>query len=105
MDRLNAISSVTFKSKRYSTCLEIFKDIPAWFDGIHTDVFHHISETFIEPKVIPPFHSHEVPKPLVSQFMGHNKGNLLTASKCRVLIDNQVNFTVGHKTPVFHSTS
>ena len=29
--------------------MEIFKDIPAWFNSIHTDVLHHVSKAFIEP--------------------------------------------------------
>ena len=34
-------------------------------------------KAFVEPEFAPPVHSDQVAKPLVSQFVGHNVGNVV----------------------------
>lgn len=37
---------------------------PVRFNKACSYVFHECSKTFIQPKIVPPFHSYEIPKPL-----------------------------------------
>ena len=105
MDRLNPISCIAFQGQWNTCCLEVFEDIPAWFDGIDRYIFHHVGKTFVQPEVIPPLHGYQVTKPLVSQFVSNYKSDLLTANCSWVFIYEEIDFTVRHQAPVFHRSS
>lgn len=35
-----------------------------WIGGLHRDVLHVSGKAFVQPDVVPPHHSHQVPEPL-----------------------------------------
>ena len=60
-------------------------------------------ETFVEPQVIPPFHSHQVAEPHMRHFVGHHLGHPLPGACRRVLrVHQQRRFPVGYAAPVLH---
>ena len=44
-------------------------------DTLHTIERHIVSKTLIKPEVIPPFHGHIVPKPMMSTLMSDSPGD------------------------------
>lgn len=47
---------------------------------VYPQVLDVSGEALVEPEVCPPAHGHEVPEPLVRQFMGHIDGHVLLVS-------------------------
>ena len=54
---------------------EILPHSPFWMQRVDCHVFHHISETFVQPQVIPPLHGHQITKPLVAEFVSDDGGD------------------------------
>ena len=64
---------------------------------------HVSSETFIEPEIIPPFHSHIIPKPHMCQFMQYSaeESHQFTIGW---LIFKHIVFCVRNKTYILHGS-
>ena len=54
-------------------------NIPVWMHIINTNVFNVRGESFIEPKVTPPIHGHNIAKPL--NFEEKKKGRKIEIEK------------------------
>ncbi len=48
-----------------------------WKETELSPIFHPAGEALIEPQVIPPHHSDEVPEPLMCQLVSHHHGHPL----------------------------
>ena len=79
---------------------------PILSEMIRSDVFHIVSEAFVEPQVIPPLHSDQVTKPLVRKLVRHHYGYILFVSGTgRGRVTQQVSFAESEYSPVFHRSS
>ncbi len=104
LDRLYAVNAVS--SERHDTFIrgEVEPDIPFGMKGVNCHVLHKCRKTFVQPKIIPPFHGHQITEPHMRQFVGDNGGNILAATDTGGLrISEQRNLAVGNQSPVFHS--
>ena len=69
---------------------DLVENLHGRVDGINAQVLHEGGETLVEIQVIPPLHSHQVPKPLVTNLVSYQGGNLLQVLRVSVLeIGNQ----------------
>ena len=67
---------------------------------------HPRGKSFIEPKIIPPCHCHEIAEPLVCHFMCENLVDILLCFRRRTFrIKQKFRFVVGNTAPVFHCAS
>src|SRR6266480_2038166 len=64
---------------------------------------HPGSETFVQPKIVPPSHSDEIAEPLVRSFMRDDLINALARRRGRFLrIEKKRRFVVSDAAPIFH---
>ena len=64
---------------------------------------HPGGETFVQPKIVPPRHRHQIAEPLVRGFVGDHFVNALPCSGRRFLrIEKQHRFKISDAAPVFH---
>ncbi|KOX68248.1 Vitellogenin, partial [Melipona quadrifasciata] len=76
---------------------------PFWEQGINCYVFHVCGESFVQPKIVPPFHGNQIAKPHVCQFMGHSQADSShIGARTVVFAMKQLCFTECDETPVFH---
>src|SRR5207253_6994435 len=60
-------------------------DFPLWIEMRCTFGAHPRGKSFIEPKIIPPCHCHEIAEPLVCHFMCENLVDILLSFRRRTL--------------------
>mmetsp|Transcript_8511 Transcript_8511/g.35010 ORF Transcript_8511/g.35010 Transcript_8511/m.35010 type:complete len:428 (-) Transcript_8511:93-1376(-) len=64
---------------------------------------HPRRKALVEPQVVPPLHGHEVAEPLVREFVDDDFGDALKLARRRGgFVDEQVDLSVRHETPVLH---
>mmetsp|Transcript_22429 Transcript_22429/g.44024 ORF Transcript_22429/g.44024 Transcript_22429/m.44024 type:complete len:207 (-) Transcript_22429:1050-1670(-) len=62
-------------------------------------------KSFVEPNSIPPSHGDKITKPLMSKLVANNSSDtLLLLARSMLGVYQKIDFTVGNKTPVLHST-
>lgn len=78
-NRVTAGQSVVLQSLLGLVENELFHHFPLRKQIVHCQVFHVGSKTLTQPKVVPPLHRYQVPKPLVNKLVSNDGGNLLMA--------------------------
>ncbi len=56
---------------------ETIPTAPLRLPGVHREHFHEGRERFVQPQPIPPLHRHQIAKPHMGIFMGHDVGDAL----------------------------
>ncbi len=75
-------------------------------ERIHRLDLHPGGKAFIQPKVIPPGHGHQVTEPLMGHFMGHHHSHALKVpGRGPFMGGEEGRLPEGHGPPVFHGAS
>ena len=82
---------------------ELRPHLPFRESPIHRFSSHPRGKTFVQPQVIPPLHSHQIPKPHMGHFVGYHLGHPLPGAGRGVgCVHQQRRFPIGNRPPVFH---
>ncbi|MNT27696.1 hypothetical protein D3C72_1633350 [compost metagenome] len=65
LNRLDAVDTVTAKCCNAFHGGKVEPYIPFGMKRIDSDILHERRKAFVEPKVIPPLHGHEITEPLM----------------------------------------
>src|SRR6266540_2078221 len=84
---------------------KFFPSLPLWKHGILSLRSHECCEALVEPEIIPPLHSHQVPEPLMTHLVSDNLGHQLLDPNTAVLVDKQGDLSERDCSPVLHRTS
>ena len=83
--------------------LKVNNQFPFWEQGVNCYVLHVCGESFVQPKIVPPFHGNQIAKPHVCQFMGHSQADSShIGARAIVFAVKQLCFTECDETPIFH---
>src|SRR6267143_1911147 len=99
------MSAVQCISGHRSACAvldKVLPNLPLRISPVNYLVRHEGREALIQPKIVPPFHSDEIPEPHVSNFMRDNFSDALLRRGTRVLVRMQQDLSKGYRAPVLH---
>lgn len=102
-DHLILMISPTLSCKEWSHSGLIFDGFAIILDFFQTEVTDVVSKTFIQPKVIPPFHSYQVSKPMMSKLMRNRIGELELGLSWNSILPN-VPIVMSNNSRIFHGT-
>ena len=81
-------------------CLPFRMQALRWFEG------HPGGKAFIEPQVVPPFHGHQIAKPLMGHLVGqHFEDRLAPIHRGVFLVQEQQRFAVENGAGILHGPS
>ena len=82
---------------------ELRPHIPFREEMIHRLVFDPGGKSFIQPEIVPPRHSDEIPKPHMGDLMrDDDRHSLLRRGRRMRRIDQQGDFSISNRPPVLH---
>ena len=102
VNRLNAVDRVATQAQNRFIHRKFFPNIPLRLNRINRKILHHRRKRFIQPEVVPPFHRHQIAKPLMRRFVRDHQSDVFFRRNRRFFASEHRRFSISYQSPVFH---